>query len=188
MKFSKSTKRSIDYAVPSLLAFGAVWYFIKHTKDRDIKFILLVLILVFVFAYALTTQITKVFYEAAKKVDVDVPIDAVKVIKNTDGSTTTVGAVSNVDIGALTRKLREDIYNTPWNGHNDQLWWETSLLSDSDLASVYNNWNKNYYSEHGESFTEAIKAEVFLSGFFGGSNAYVFKETVLAKLSKIGAN
>lgn len=187
MAFSKSTKRGIDYSIPSLAAFGAVWFFITKSKDRNIAFILLVLVLVFVFTYAITTQVTKQIYEASKKKNVDVPLDNVKVVTEPDGSSKIVGSVSAENISQITKALRDDIYDTPWTGHDDNVWWKTSLLSDSDMGAVYNHWNKEYYSEHGESLVEAIKAEVFLSGFFGGSGAYIFKETVLAKLAKIGA-
>lgn len=187
MAFSKSTKRAIDYSIPSLAAFGAVWFFITQTKDRDIKFIILVLVLVFVFTYAITSQITKAAMEASLKKNVNVPLDNIKVSTDTTGKETIVGAVSSENISQITQALRDDIYDTSFLGHDSDLWWKVSLLSNSDMGAVYNQWNKDFYSEHSESLVKAIKNEIFLSGFFGGDGAYFFKETVLGKLASIGA-
>lgn len=187
MAFTQSTKRAIDYTVPSLAAFAAVWWFITKSKDRDVKFIVLVLLLVFVMAYAITTQTTKAVLAASQKKNINVPLDNIKIVTDSEGKSTIVGSVSSENITQITQALRNDIYDTSWiTGHDTDLWWKVSLLSDSDIAAVQNQWNKDFYDEYSESLLTAIKRETFTSGLFGGG-AYYYKELVIAKLTKLGA-
>lgn len=187
MAFTRTTKRGIDLALAAIGAIGITAWFIVKQADRDIKFILLVLFGSFGTLYLFISQITKFIYEASLKKDIDVPVDSVKIVTKADGTSETVSTTSGTNIAAFALKLRNDLYDTPFSGHNADVWYQATLLSDTDLSSVYNYWNKEYFSEYSESLVGAINDDYFDAMGFISNSAYHYKDIVLAKLAKLGA-
>jgi hypothetical protein len=149
----KTTKKAIDLVVPSLLAFATGGYFIYKKEDRSVKFLIMVMILVFVLSYAVTTQITKAIIINGEKPD------PVKGTGDTSSNLNSVtGGVSSFDAPGWVDRVKKDVYAS-FSVRDAELYEKMISFGNDDLINMWNLWNDKYFTEYGETMTEAIDSE-----------------------------
>lgn len=134
------TKRTIDNAVPAVLA--GVAGFIAFKKGANWKIVVAAIVIVFIVAYIVTTQVTKNLYVNKPK---DVPL--VKDYSTDD--------CKDYD-GTSLAKLIKDDYDPGFLGSifhtgSAATYNQVLSLSNCQLIRLYNYWNQNYYAETGKT-------------------------------------
>ncbi len=128
MALTKPVKNTLDFALPSLVA-GIVGFTI-FSKKKDWKFVLIGTGIAFLLSYIIVSQVTKAFYT------------------NGPAALPTGGGCENYDPTALIDAIYEDCTCTAC--FRDKELYTTLLgLSDCQLITAYNYWNKNKFASAG---------------------------------------
>lgn len=156
------TKRTIDNAVPAVLA--GVAGFIAFKKGANWKIVVAAIVIVFVVAYIVTTQVTKNLY-TTKPHDVPLVNDySTDDCKDYDGT-------------SLARLIKDDyeppgLFGTFFHAGSEATYDQVLALSNCQLIRLYNYWNQNYYSQTGKTLKGVfmwMNENGFIRGLANGS-------------------
>lgn len=90
--------------------------------------------------------------------------------------------MSDSDIKMLASNLHDDMEGSNFFGHNDDLFSKVTELSDTDVQRLYNEFNTQYQSDSGQTFTQWIAGE---AGAWSGGVFDNLRTSILARLAKL---
>lgn len=149
-------KKLIDLTIPTAIA-GLVYYQLGIKSKQDSRKAIISAVAVFVMAYIIVSQLTRAINNAPKTIPV--PNDP--------------GLPSGGDVDALAwaTRIYDDIKGFNWlllTPHDAKLYSDLVLLSDSNLAAIYNAWELNFKAAYGnKDLIDALKDESFGNMFSG---------------------
>lgn len=161
MAIKWSTKEEIDKIIP-LLGSAYVAYYLYKEKENDVKKVALYSLVAYATLYFLTSYITESAY---KKSEPPVP---------------TGGGCDTYSPNSLAKQLKEDI-DCSLCLRDRSLYQELISLSDCQLITLYNHWNKEYSDDFG-SLPIAIKGE----GNYWDKQFKTQQEAIADRFSRLG--
>lgn len=167
MALTHSTKRTLDYTIPTVGTGIMAWVLIKQKYRWEV--LIIGIILTFILLYVVVTQVTKKMYTSGP---IEIP---------TGNGQVDPAVTENYDPTALIQGIYNDT-TCYFCLRNRDLYDQLIALTDGQFVKAYNYWNSNYFSQTHATLPQQIAAQSnFWDSLFGQQ-----QQSLAARFAKLG--